>query len=712
MMALPPWGKTLDELLAGPKVDAATRIETKRILRFAVRCRMNPAMALRVIFGIVTPPHQRLMLYNAHRGAITNVFVGSRGTSKSAVIACLYAVYKALYYPKRKGVTLSAAGFRGGQLLYSDIDKVIRGGWDSQTSGLNFVGKSIATDKILHRAQNFWSASFTSLSELHTFPTNDPEKLRGIRGHDLWNDEVNFMDWDLVSRVSDSFLNVLGNFAEGGENAMANSIFYTSTIDYGWRDFQRTVQIARETQQREYDGLQAIRKGERSTFDALEKKGMHTATYVCFDYTDTIIRRFIDTDEGERFEVIWPDKKRKWKRDPNGIPFTTRGSDGRVKLESPAVELITTYPINRKGMESKVRLGETPQPIWLSEQRNVVDSSAGDVYPHHVVDRAVCKGARYITHWEDCGDTYQAANPDTEKHFVPPVMWSCSDPCVLGVDYAPGQRDFTAFVVIRLGPLAKEEFNPLTGLGQTPWSNVIWCEQHRSTSHADVATKIHELRERYNLIWHYDPVETDTWKLCRAIGLDMRGGGSGVRDELVHMNLAELGEGQVRIFDPLDSDDRVKAFSQQGQSEKNLAMLDAIYPTDQLNDKLVEFTVGQMQQGFLYLPKNIPESERPYDHKLDLGYNGAAILEYQLRALQQAPTKNYRTFFMKGDQDAATSHAKKDMWAAFIYAGKQARAHILRHRQDQDTPPPMGARVALPGRGLGPLGRVPGAKGF
>jgi hypothetical protein len=182
-----------------------------------------------------------------------------------------------------------------------------------------------------------------------------------------------------------------------------------------------------------------------------------------------------------------------------------------------------------------------------------------------------------------------------------------------------------------------------------------------------VANKVRELAQRYNLIYYHDHNETDTWQLCRGIGLDMRGGGAGVRDELVHINLNELGPQDYRIYDPLDPDERVQAFARDPSSKP---MLDAIYPTDQLNDKLVEFTAGQMTQGLLYLPKDIPESERPFDPKLDIGFNGAKLLAHQLRVLQQKPTKNYRTFFVK-----------------------QARAHIIRQRMINDTPPPMGGVI-------------------
>lgn len=641
---------------------------------------------MQTLSGIQMPTHQRIMLYAAHLGASTTAFICSRGTSKSACIDVLYAFYRALFYPKRKGVTLSAGGFRGGQLLYADLEKWIRGGWFDQEAELRFLSNTVPNDKIIARAQNYWMIDVSSGSSLMTVPTNDPEKIRGIRGHDLYIDESNFAETELVNKVADSFLNVLGDFRTGGEAAAENSVFYTTTVDYGWRDFQRTATAAYDGVARDYAARRALDHGDMELYRQYLRKGLLKTMYMSFDYTDTIIRRYVTTRDGVEYEVVWPDPQRQFRRDERGIPFTVLGENGRLQMDGVPLEIIPTYPINRN-LEDKLLSGEAAEAVWLAEQRNVVDTSSGDVYPHHIVDAAACKGDRFVLEWKACGDEWQA-NRDPADHYAPTVMWTCSDPCVLGVDFAPGSRDFSAFVVIRLGPCATGAFNPLLGLGQTDWSNVIWAEQHRHTSHADVANKIRELRERYNLVYHHDPYETDTWRLCRAIGLDMRGGGTGVRDELVYINKAELLAHEHRIYDPLDPEDRVQGFA---QDRGALPMLDAIFPSDQLNDRLVEFTVGQMTQNLLYLPKDIPESERPFDVKLDVGFNGAKILTHQLRVLQQKPTKNYRQFFVKGDNDDAAN--KKDLWAAFIYAAKQARAHILRQRMIDDTPPPLGARI-------------------
>lgn len=627
------------------------------------------------------------MMYAAHQGASSNVFVCSRGTSKSALVDGVYAFLRALLYAKRKGVTLSAAGFRGGQLLYTDIESWLTGGWHNQEPGRNYFAKSTKNARLVSKAQNYWEIKTTSASSLMTVPTNDPTKIRGIRGNDLYLDEANFSDYELVDKVAYSFLNVLGDFKTGGENAEDNCVFYTTTVDYAWRDFQKTANAAYEAVANDYELTKAIKEKNERRIRELRRRGSLSSMYISFDYSDLLIRRDITTRDGRQFRVNWPDKTRQFRHDPRGIPYTVMGHNGRLQRDGRPEWLLSTYPINRK-IEDKLLNGETVEEVWLAEQRNVVDTTSGDVYPHQVVDVVSCKGDRWLIPYSEAGAAWQAKHAESGIGYAPTVMWSCSDPCVLGVDYAPGSRDFTAFVVIRVGPLAEGKFDPMTGLGLTDWSNVIWAEQHRNTSHADVANKIREFAERYNLVFYHDHGQTDTWQLCRAIGLDMRGGGAGVRDELVHINTTDLGADDYRIYDPLDPDDRVQAFASDSKSKP---MLDAIYPTDQLNDKLVEFTAGQMTQGLLYLPKDIPESERPFDPKLDIGFNGAKILAHQLRVLQQKPTKNFRTFFVKGDKEDTSN--KKDLWAAFIYGAKQARAHIIRQRMINDTPPPMGGVI-------------------
>lgn len=677
------------------------RYELDHLLRPITQWQENVDVAARVLTGVFLPPHERIMLRIMHRGMPESHFIGSRGTSKTSAADVLYAAMKGVLYAKRKAVLLQAVGFRGGQLIFTDLEKLIAGGWVDQEGGLSYLERSTKGEKPVKKMQNYWHLEWRSGSDYMTVPTNDSAKLRGMRAHDLYLDERNFMEPELVETVAESFLNVLNDFKTGGDNAQENVLVNTTTIDYGWRDYDKMQQAAYDNVARDYEAARALKRGDFAVYNDLVVRGLLKSAWLMWDYTDTIVRREITTRDGRTFKVNYPDRTRRWKHDPKGIPFTVCDEDGKLKREGVPVDIISTYPIKRDSHEQKLLSGVASETVWLAEQRNVKDSSAGDVYPHALVDRVASRFQHAVIPYKHTPPDWRQQYAMEERDFSPTVLYTCTDPCVLGVDYAPGSRDFCAFVVIRLGFMATGAFDPFTQHGKTPWSNVIWCEQHRTQSAKDVANQIRALHERYNLVYYHDPYEQDPWKVCRAVGLDMRNGGSSVRDELVYINDQDIEPPLYRIYDPLDADDRVKAFATDTSAKP---MLDTIAPTGPLNDRLVDFSLNQMQQGFCYLPRWLEPSERSNDAKLDVAYESSRILEHQLRSLQQQPTGGgYRKFFMLGDHEDPRN--KKDLWAAMMYASKQWRAHLLRYRMISDAPPPMGAITVRQGQGR----RAPGS---
>jgi hypothetical protein len=701
--------KSLAETLRLPaRVTIEEELFYDSVLPAIITWQEAPDIALQSMTGVFLPPHQRTTMYVGHLGCPFNYNVSSRGTSKSTTVCVFYANYKAAFFAKRKIVTLSAVGFRGAQVIMNDTEKWLNGGFDSQEQDLLFLKDSTTADNVVKRSQNVWSIDYRTMSSNLGLPTTDPDRIRGIRANDVFFDEANTGSEDLIERVVIPFLNVTGDFKHGGAYAQENALFFTTTIDYQWRPFQKRLRAAQEAIARDMHWMAAKRAGDWERVRELEKLGVLRSTFVGFDYTDTYIREELTTRSGRRFRVRFPNDDLVLRTFDEGLPFTERDPEtGRMLKFGNPVTAWPTYPLQKDQIEQGLMEGSTDEAVWLSEQRNIVDTSTGEVYSHILVDEASCEGDREALPWGKCGEEWKARYPD-ERGWIPPIQWSNSDPCVVGVDYAPGGGDFCAFVVIRLGPCAEGPFNPFAGTGRTNFSNVLWCEQHRRMSHKDVGDKLREYKDRYNLSYHHDPYVIDTWQLCRAIGLDMRGGGSGVRDDLVHINREVISAYEYRIYDPLDHDDRVLGFATQ---ERTIPMLDAIQPTDQLNDRLVEWTVGSMQQGTLYLPKYLDRSERPGDRRLDLAYEASRSLSLQLRKLQQEPTKNHRKFYMEGNTTAIEN--KKDLWSAFIYAAKQHRAHIIRQRNLDNTPPPMGATVTRVNAHRGRRsGRVPGSIGW
>lgn len=680
-------------------------LEIELLARPLSAFREHPDLAVMATSGVVLPVHQRRLLYTMHRGAPSNVVVASRGTSKSSVSCVLYPSYRLLCYPKTTAVTLSATGFRGGQLIFNDTDRWMRGGWDSQRRVPAFYLAAMRGGGI-NRSQNYWSYRFDNHSQNLTLPTKDPDSIRGVRANLLFVDEANTTDLELLDKVVLPFLNVRGDFEHGGRYALQNQVYYTTTIDYSWRPFSKRIAEAKAGIARDRQAVEASRLGDWKRYDELKQDGLFQHTYTQFDYTDVLIRSELVNRRGKRFRVHWPEANHPAYEDPQGIPFLERGEDGTMLRRGSPVVYHQTYPVDKDTLELSLLSGTVDEASWLSEQRNIVDETAGDVYAQRLVDQAAQVGEFVAVDYRALPERWRKAHQEEQLDYRTPVLWRSSDPCVLGVDYAP-RGDMCAFVVIRIGPLAKGVFDPETHEGETPWSNVVWAEQHRRMSHHDVAQKIRHLLERYNVVWFNDPYVTDPAQICRGIGLDMYGGGEGVRDALCFINDDQPPLGQFRIYDPLDNDERLRAFAADTAARP---MLDAIRPSDGLNDRLVEFTVGQMQQGLLYLPHYLPKSARPQGaRELNVGYEAARMLDHQLRKLRQRPTKNFRSFYMDGDTHKDVN--KKDLWAAFIYAAKQLRAHLIRKARLDNAPPPMAARILqINGRRGDHHGRAAGAR--
>lgn len=695
----------LDSLHEPYPLTAEEQIEIGGILKPITLMQRYPDYAIVSLSGIFMPPHERTIVYAMAEGYENNVVIGSRGTSKTSTVCVLFGGWKGLLFANKKLVTLGT-GFRAGQLIFEDKAKWLEGKWQNQNKELQFFRSSCPSENVIKRHQNYWQIDYDSHSSNLTVPTNDPDKIRGIRGHLLFGDEANSIDWNLITQVAESFLNVEGDFEHGGAYSEENQIFYTSTIDFSWRPLQNVIRAAEESIERDRYAMEMLKSGDYSGYYDMLRKGIGKYQYLRFDYTDLLIRKKLETRDGRKMRIHWPDPKIPLTTDPQGIPYLNMDETGRPVRHGKPVQYYKTYPIAKHKLEQPLFEGTTDESSWLAEQRNIVESASGDVYSNDLVDGATC--VRHgIVPFARTSKEYKELFKDTEEDYYAPLLYRCSDPVVIGVDYAT-QSDFSAFVVIRVGPLATGEYDFLTHHGKTDWSNVIWAEQHRHVSHRDIADKLREFLVRYpNVVFFHEPYQHDTWQLCRGIGLDMKGGGSGVRDELAYINDHVLESNQIRIYDPLDRDPRILGFATDPVSRP---MLDAIWPNPELNDRLVTFTVAQIETKLLYIAKYLESSRRPKGQReLDIGYEGVKGLAWQLRKLRQEPGTNWRKFFMEGDKDLTTN--KKDYWAAFIYAAKQLRAHIIRQRRIDDAPPPMAALVTSVNSGRGGIhGRVPGTR--
>ncbi len=124
MLQLKAWNRPIAEVLKGKDlIPAETKNEISEMWKPVLIMQEHPDIALMALSGIALPCHERQMLYVSHLGAGSNVNVSSRGTSKTTTICVLYAGVRGLLFSKRKGVTLSATGFRGSQLIFNDYKR-------------------------------------------------------------------------------------------------------------------------------------------------------------------------------------------------------------------------------------------------------------------------------------------------------------------------------------------------------------------------------------------------------------------------------------------------------------------------------------------------------------------------------------------------------------------------------------------------------------
>lgn len=663
-------------------------LEFSQLLRPLLVLQRLPDIALIIESGIYLPPHQRMFLHTAHLGSSENYYVCSRGTAKTSTVAALYSAFVGMHYPRRNMITLSATGFRGGQQIFEELQRWIEGGWDSQNMEVPFVAGSIPRTPPVLRQQNYWSMKFQSHSQNVTLPTNKEDSIRGSRAKDLWIDEAMLTDKVFLTKIVEPFLNVTDDHRHGGAYASTNRIFYLTTVDYGWRPFMDKVRAAKASMEHDYDAFRAKRVGDRERYEKLANKGFCRQMLVQYDYTDVLIRTELTTRDGRKFKVKYTDDAIPITKDPRGIPYLVPDEFGRHRREQPPASYWQTYAIAKSKLEDGLFNGSAEESIWLAEQRNILDETSGDVYPNILIDEIECRGDRVIVPYKRLPKAWRddETKADGEYGYTGPVLYRCNSPCVVGVDYAP-IKAFCAFVVIRIGPLDTGDFDPFSHIGNTEWSNVIWAEQHRQMTFRDMAAKLWDFRERYNLASFNDPGVSPELA-CRAIGLDVRHGGTGVRDELAGFAEAGLPVGIPRIYDPLDPDSRIREFHRDPTAEP---ILDCIAAQDPLNAALVDYSLAQMQQRLLFLPKWVDYTERPAGtSETKPGYEATKLLAQQLRKLRQKPTQRARNFYMDND-------AEKDLWSAFIYAVKQLRAHMLRLAQLNDAPPPMIGKVVQVG---------------
>lgn len=670
--------------------------------------RSMPSHAVHNIAGVVMPPHERDWTNNYIAGGYKeNNTVASRGTSKSFCHGSLAAELDTLLYKNLDTLIVSASGFRGGKLLLEDGKRMIIGELRSQKLPAPFMKNSLENSKVIRQEPDRWIIKWKSHSQLMTVPSNNPDAMRGIRARKAVIDERNTFDGEVVQVVIRPMLNVGGDFDRITSADADNAMFQISTIDYTFRDYWKEIDTMRSTGKREYDAMTAMRGGDWNHFDRLmteNKNELQTSSfrYSRYDYTDLLIPEFLtDTEDGTVYKVNYPMR-----------PGLTR-KDIMKWDDRDGVNYWYTYPVDKASLEEPLLNGTMDEDLWLAEQRNVFIEASGAVYPDSLIKKAsempiYAKGE--IPGYEDMAE-----------EFFPPVLYSCGDACVVGVDYAREKDDF-AIIVFRLGPLSAGKFNPNGFLddkgrlcfGETPWSSVIWGESWPHTMASTAGDKIRELRQRFNIINH-----TELNNGPGGVGMDFRGGGSAVRDELANPKPTIMANGQpdpswvepVKIYDPTDeSYEHYAAFEEISKYWSGLRLLT---PQNSENWEWTRYTKAGMEQSGLYIglweapstwasKRGINTTTGQRDQNSDeymkwiVGYNAIKKFKNQLVRLQVEMTPSgLMRVTMPGKK--GTEEGKKDLYSAFIYGWHIAREHLVNATKANDNTPMVQPVIVNPG---------------
>jgi hypothetical protein len=688
------------------------RVLLKSYGKWAWVLRTQPAHAAHWILGIELPPHERNWLRLYFSTYKENNVVASRGTSKSFTHSSLAAPLKAMLRKNRMILSVSAAGFRGGKLLMDDSERMLRGQLKSQYLPGPFAETSISHKSIIKRDVDRWTMPFRSHSYVMTIPTNNADNMLGVRANEAIVDERNTFPGVVVQKNIRPWMNVGADFKRTNTAGDANQIFQIGTIDYTIRDWYPELEVQRKLARREYDAQMALAVGDHKEYTRLmdlDSSALKTwsGSYTRVDYTDLIIPTQIDDEEGRTFRVQYP------------LPPDMKQEEVTRWDETDQQHLIYTYPTDKEGLEAPRLNGTMDAAIWKAEQRNCFIEAAGNVYNLDLI-RKVALSPVYR-------QGQLSKFPNLEDFFAP-ILYTCGDPCVVGIDYAR-ESDFFAIVVIRLGELAKGDFDPdmpldrdgRARLGKTTWNSVIWAEAHQKWTAPEAGDRIREIYSRYNIVRKFTAGE---W--VRGMGMDKGGGGTAVRDELAQPRVNLLSNGEpdpdwempIRIFDP--EDDSYAHFAAIDSSQQYWGGLELLKPTNQDNIDWTMTSRGLMQANKIYLgyflppslwaaregivnPRGEPDRSHPLYTQWETGYNGVRRLREQLERLQRKVTDTGVTrFTMPGDR--TKEEGKKDLYSAFIYACHMANQHLADSTRRAPRIPlaePIAVQISRAGGGPG-----------
>jgi hypothetical protein len=579
--------------------------------------RDNPVMAARDLLGLRLPPHQRLDLrLNWHTKATDTIRIFSRGMSKTFGEA-LFAILSAILYPRLRVLSIGAGGFRQGKLILEEAERIIKGDLDGQIKD-DFVLKMIdgsqrrSSSSIIKKDPDLWKVPFKNGSVIATAPIGTTgDAIRGFRANIIQIDERKDLKKEIKERVIKPF-GIVGYNVVSEKAEYENRYIDSGTLQYESDDYTK----------------------ELDEYMRLIKNGSEEHLVIKFIYPDA----FDKAEEGEdyvHYSEYFQRKLKYW-----GVPYNIKVDD----------------------IERELNKITTDEESWRAEYLCVPMRATGDYYPFELVKNCMNKliiDDKEFMELEDNNNVNQFLVPKSESEDI----------CILGVDCAR-EHDMTAFVVIRVGQLSENEWNPVTQEGKTNFCNVIWAYAAHNMHDQDAAILIYNLLGKFNI---------------KTVALDQRGGGSGVRDQLYHV----VKDGKVKdengnpmevevLFDPEDNDEGGIATllkGARGEMKSGNNRLKLLTYTDQENTEVNRSLRNAMGSGMFYFGAGDERIDTGGDlDELDMLKNTRDFVNAiprQFRMIEIKPTKHWLQFQVPNPEK---NH--KDLYSATIYAWGEVMKHV------------------------------------
>jgi len=276
----------------------------------------------------------------------------------------------------------------------------------------------------------------------------------------------------------------------------------------------------------------------------------------------------------------------------------------------------------------------TSYESWLAEQKNVPIATEGKFYPPQLV---------FMQSWK---------HKNEDAKLCPKIR--TNGICFMGIDPMAG---------------SKKGQKSETKNAEFSISIIELFADYAGLVHVYGKTGV-EAGEGTQLILKY----LEQFPNIVSIDLDMRGGGTPIRD-----NLRNGLFGNIPIIDPTDPDN--EHYMSMTNPKPHRPILRLVAPTDEYNTTENELMRNALRMGTLIIPYTthgqfdfdrditIPQYADMTEAEIEKLYYDIHLMKTQMTCVETEPTRNYLSFFVRSGQ--------KDRYSSFLYAAAGLRRYLL-----------------------------------